>query len=127
MVQADAHRHHQPAVFLTVFSPVDDRSKMQISVRQLNIQRIIGQPGNIRCIKPVRMVHHVQPVFPCFLCILHIVHGVPVKLFIIFIIGRINRSAGFRIFMKDILDRIYAVIADQLIRLPEISHLIVIP
>lgn len=37
MIQADAHRHHKSSVFLTVFSPVDDRSKMQISVRQLNI------------------------------------------------------------------------------------------
>ena len=31
MIQADAHRHHKSAVFLPVFSPVDDRSKMQIS------------------------------------------------------------------------------------------------
>ena len=46
VIQADAHGRQQPAVFRPVFSPVYDGSEIQVAVRQLNIQRIVGQPGD---------------------------------------------------------------------------------
>ena len=64
VIEPDAHRHHQMPVLLAPAAPVDDRREEQIAVRQLEVQRVIGQPGDVRGVEPVRMARRVQRVFP---------------------------------------------------------------
>ncbi len=57
MVQPDAYRHDESSVLFAVFSPVDDGSEEQMSVREFNIQGdsvIQGQRRVIRLFLPCR-------------------------------------------------------------------------
>lgn len=47
VVEPHRNRHHETPVFLSVSAPVHNRRKKQITVGQLNIKRIITQPGDI--------------------------------------------------------------------------------
>ena len=126
MVQPNAQRHHKPAVFLPVLAPIDDGRKIQVAVRQLDVQRVVGEPRDVRGVKPVGMVFGVQSVLPCFLCLFHIPQGILVKPVIVLTVHGVYHGAGFRVLMKDILGRMDRIIADQFVRLPEIPHPVIL-
>ena len=72
------------------------------------------------------MILHVQTIFPCLLRLFCILHCILIKNLIIFIVSRIYRCAGLRIFMKNVLCRMNSVITDQLLRLPQVTHSVII-
>ena len=90
------------------------------------MQGIIRQPGDIRSVKPVGMIYGIKSVFPCFFRFLRIPQGIVIKLVIVFTLFGIDDRTGLRILMEDVLRRIHGVITDQLIRLPEIAHPVIL-
>ena len=68
-----------------------------------------------------------QGRIPFFFCFFNIPGRILIKVLVIFIIGWINLSAGFCVLMKNIMGGIYLVIADKLVCLPEVAHLVIVP
>ena len=126
MIHANAHGHDEPAVFLPVPPPVDDGWEIQIAVRQFDIHRIIGDPGNIRSVEPVGIFPVVVYVLVIVLCFFQIAKGVFIKRFVILELYGVDGRAGLCVLVKDVMAGVYNVITDKLVRFIQIIHLIVV-
>ena len=70
---------------------------------------------------------HIKFIIPCLLGFLKVVQGIVIESLIVLVISRIHGSARPGILVKAILYRVDRIVANELVSLPEISHLIVIP
>ena len=126
MVQPDGHGHHEPPVFLTPAAPVDDRREIQIAVRQLELERIVRKPRDARGVEPIGVTLGVKAVFARLLRPLEIAQRAGIKRLIIAVVRGISEREGLGVLVEDILRRMDHVIRDQLVRLPEVAHPVVL-
>ncbi len=126
MVHPDGDRHHFPAVLLTELSPVHDRLVVQMSVRKLHIQRVVGDPRNERCVEPVRMAGRIEMILGMCLGIFNVPLAGGVEGGIFGNIFSVHRRAGLGDLVEDVLARVDAVIDDDLVALPKVRHPVVL-